>query len=77
MLLEPASQHGRLRLIATVSTVATSQQRPPAALKGLGEEGKKKKSLQELATKGSALHMTRLCQNYVAVFSQSVVGIFI
>lgn len=38
---------------------------------------KGKKSLQELATKRSALHMIRLCQNCVTTFNQNTVEIFI
>lgn len=33
--------------------------------------------LQELATKGSALHVIRLCQNCMTAFNQNTVGMFI
>lgn len=62
--------------------VATSQQRPPAALKGPCEEEERKKKgikkrLQELATKGPGLHVIRLCQTCMTAFNQNTVGMFI
>lgn len=57
------------------STTPSSSSEGAVEQGGRGKRGKK--NLQELATKGLALHMIRLCQNCTNAFYQDTAGIFI